>query len=171
MLQIRVLQRFRSFIDKFQIAAYKQTKQKKRPILDITGFFFRMSTQWRPRCVAPRPSPEYECGKRIPLYIQYGKIHHTIYFFNNTIIVQVRYIIIETNEFSRIGYITGFFFRIRTQVTALVLRTSAQRPFDSGLYLDISRCFKWKESFIFRYFKVFQVSQIFTCGLSDLLWI
>jgi hypothetical protein len=26
-----------------------------------------------------------------------------------------------------------------------------------------------KESFIFRYFKVFQVSQIFTCGLSDLL--
>ena len=29
---------------------------------------------------------------------------HIIYFFNNTIIVQVRYIIIETNEFSRIGY-------------------------------------------------------------------
>ena len=35
-------------------------------------------------------------------------------FFNNTIIVQVRYIIIETKEFARIGYITGFFFRIRT---------------------------------------------------------
>ena len=44
-----------------------------------------------------------------------------------------------------------------------------QRPFDSRLYLDISRFFKWKESFIFRYFKVFQVSQMFTCGLSDLL--
>ena len=41
--------------------------------------------------------------------------------------------------------------------------------FDSRLYLDISRFFKWKESFIFRYFKVFQVSQMFTCGLSDLL--
>jgi hypothetical protein len=39
----------------------------------------------------------------------------------------------------------------------------------SRLYLDISRSFKWKESFIFRYFKVFQVSHIFTCGLSDLL--
>jgi putative effector of murein hydrolase LrgA (UPF0299 family) len=38
-----------------------------------------------------------------------------------------------------------------------------------SLYLDISWSFKWKESFIFRYFKVFQVSQIFTCGLSDLL--
>ena len=41
--------------------------------------------------------------------------------------------------------------------------------FDSRLYLDISRSFKWKESFIFRYCKVFQVPQIFTCGLSDLL--
>jgi hypothetical protein len=44
-----------------------------------------------------------------------------------------------------------------------------QRPFDSRLYLDSSGSFEWKESFIFRYFKVFQVSQIFTCGLSDLL--
>jgi hypothetical protein len=42
-------------------------------------------------------------------------------------------------------------------------------PFDSRLYLDISRSFKWKESFIFRYFKVFQMSQIFPYGLSDLL--
>ena len=41
--------------------------------------------------------------------------------------------------------------------------------FHSRLYLDISRSFKWKESFIFRYFKVFQVFQMFTCGLSDLL--
>jgi hypothetical protein len=44
-----------------------------------------------------------------------------------------------------------------------------QRPFDFRFYLDISRSFKWKESFIFRYFKVFQLSQMFTCGLSDLL--
>ena len=27
-----------------------------------------------------------------------------MYFFNNTIIVQVRHIIIETKEFARIGY-------------------------------------------------------------------
>ena len=44
-----------------------------------------------------------------------------------------------------------------------------QRPFNSRFYLDISRSFKWKESFIFIYFKDFQVSQMFTCGLSDLL--
>ena len=43
------------------------------------------------------------------------------------------------------------------------------RAFDSRLYLDISSSLKWKESSIFRYFKVFQVSQMFTCGLSDLL--
>jgi hypothetical protein len=43
------------------------------------------------------------------------------------------------------------------------------RVFDSRLYLGIWRSFKWKESFIFRYFKVFQMSQMFTCGLSDLL--
>ena len=38
---------------------------------------------------------------------------HTIFVFNNTIIVQVRYIIIETKEVARIGY-SDFFFRIRT---------------------------------------------------------
>ena len=43
------------------------------------------------------------------------------------------------------------------------------RAFDSRLYLDISMSFKLKESFIFRYFKVFQVYQMLTCGLSDLL--
>jgi hypothetical protein len=43
------------------------------------------------------------------------------------------------------------------------------RAFDSRLYLDISRSFKWIESFILRYFKLFQLSQMFTCGLSDLL--
>jgi hypothetical protein len=39
----------------------------------------------------------------------FKNICHTIYFFNNTIIVQVRYIIIETKEFARIGY-NGFLF-------------------------------------------------------------
>ena len=35
--------------------------------------------------------------------------YYTIYFCNNNIIVQVRYIIIETKEFARIGY-NGFLF-------------------------------------------------------------
>jgi hypothetical protein len=44
------------------------------------------------------------------------------------------------------------------------------RAFDSRLYLDIPRSFKWIKSFIFRYFKVFQFSQMFNCGLSNLLF-
>ena len=61
------------------------------------------------------------------------------------------------------------------QFTALQLTKIKQqnfigiRAFDFLLYLDIARSFKWKESSIFRYIKVFQVSQMFTCGLSDLL--
>jgi hypothetical protein len=43
------------------------------------------------------------------------------------------------------------------------------RAFDSRLYLDISWSFKWIEAFMFRYFKVFQLSQLFTYGLSDLV--
>ena len=38
-------------------------KQKKRPVLDITGFFFRIRTQVTALCL-----PEYSCGKRNPLY-------------------------------------------------------------------------------------------------------
>ena len=37
------------------------------------------------------------------------KCHTIWFFFNNTIIVQVRYIIIETKEIARIGY-NGFLF-------------------------------------------------------------
>ena len=36
------------------------------------------------------------------------------------------------------------------------------------IHVFMYSCFRWF-SFIFRYFKVFQVSQMFTCSLSDLL--
>ena len=36
--------------------------------VDITGFFFRMSTQVKAEVRSTKPSPEYECGKRNPLY-------------------------------------------------------------------------------------------------------
>ena len=46
------------------------------------------------------------------------------------------------------------------------------RAFDSRICLDISRSSKWKQSFIFRYVKVFQVFQMLTCGLADLFsWV
>ena len=61
-------------------------KQKNLPVFDITGFLFRMSTQVKAEVPGlhlsthaeketryiqygpPRPSPEYSCGKRNPLY-------------------------------------------------------------------------------------------------------
>jgi hypothetical protein len=51
--------------------------------------------------------------------------------------------------------------QIRQQLTKLKRQIFiGQRPFDSRLYLDISRSFKWKESFIFRYFKWKEVRYI-----------
>ena len=43
-------------------------KQKNLPVLDITGYFFRIRTQVTPWYYAPQPSPEYSCEKRNPLY-------------------------------------------------------------------------------------------------------
>jgi hypothetical protein len=57
----------------------------------------------------------------------------------------------------------------KPQLTNIKQNFIGIRAFDSRLYLDISRSFRWNESFIFRYIKVFQVSQMFTCGLSVLL--
>jgi hypothetical protein len=37
--------------------------------VDITGFFFRMSTQVKAEVRSTKPSPEYECGKRNPLLV------------------------------------------------------------------------------------------------------
>jgi hypothetical protein len=60
-------------------------------------------------------------------------------------------------------------FQSTTVFSFYILQLTPFSAFDSRLYLDISRSFKWIESFIFRYIKVFLVSQMFTCGLSDLL--
>jgi hypothetical protein len=123
---------------------------------------FRFS-RWRSWCYAPRPSPEYSCGKRNPLYpirstsfvsIVLYPIHKQR--FSDSPSSKRLYDLFNINRISQLTKLKRQFF-------------IGQRPFDSRLYLDISRSFKWKESFIFRYFKVFQVSQIFTCGLSDLL--
>jgi hypothetical protein len=64
---------------------------------------------------------------------------------------------------------TTHFYRSTSFRFSFIFRYFKIFQVKNRLYLDISRSFKWKESFIFRYFKVFQVSQIFTCGLSDLL--
>jgi hypothetical protein len=71
-------------------------------------------------------------------------------------------------DFRVLNHCWAFQSHFDSQNFHLIIRLSWPL-FDSRLYLDISRSFKWIESFIFRYFKVFQLSQLSICGLSDLL--
>jgi hypothetical protein len=98
-------------------------KQKKWPELDITGFFFRMSTG------------KFFCFN-----------NNVSNLYNNRVVVKI----------IGMAYIFSFImFRKPNKITISKNKRHFfidQRPFDSRLYLDISRYFK-----------------ISTCGLSDLL--
>ena len=74
-----------------EISKYKRESKGYWPITICRFMFVNCCLIWL--------SKHYKCKN----------ICHTIYFFNNTIIVQVIYIIIETKEFARIGY-NGFLF-------------------------------------------------------------
>ena len=54
-------------------------------------------------------------------------------------------------------------------VTLLMFRKPNKTTINKNKRTNFYRSTSFRFSFIFRYFKVFQVSQIFTCGLSDLL--
>jgi hypothetical protein len=67
-------------------------KQKKRPTLDITGFFFLYEYSGEGKGVmlfngvAPRPSPEYSCGNRNLSYpIQATSFVSTVMYLTCTI--------------------------------------------------------------------------------------
>ena len=53
--------------------------------------------------------------------------------------------------------------------TLLMFRKSNKTTINKNKTTNCYRSTSFRFSLIFRYFKVFQVSQIFTCGLSDLL--
>jgi hypothetical protein len=53
--------------------------------------------------------------------------------------------------------------------TLLMFRKSNKTTINKNKTTNCYRPTSFRFSFIFRYFKVFQVSQIFTCGLSDWL--
>jgi hypothetical protein len=142
-------------------------KQKNLPVLDITGFFFRMSTQVKAEVRSTKAVTWIRIRKKKPVISNTGKF----FCFNNNVSNLYNNSVVE--KINSMAYIfTLLMFRKPNKTTINKNKTTifiGQRPFDSRLYLDISRSFKWKESFIFRYFKVFQVYQMFTSGLSDLL--
>ena len=112
---------------------------------------------------APRSSPEYECGKRIPLYpIRGNSFVSIIMYLTCTIIVLLK------------KYMVWHIF------LHLMFRKSSKTTINKNKKTNFYWSTSFRFSFIFRYFKVFQVkrivyfkifqvSQIFTCGLSDLL--
>ena len=140
----------------------------KRPVPDIAGFFFRTSTQVKAEVRSTKAVTWVRMRKKKAVISNMGKFfcfnNNVSNLYNNSVVAKI---------YGMAYIFTLLMFRKPTKTTIDKNKTInfciGQRPFDSRLYLDISRSFKWKESFIFRHCKVFQVSQIFTCGLSDLL--
>jgi hypothetical protein len=127
-------------------------KQKKRPVLDIT--FSAWVLRWRPRYVAPRPSPEYECGKRNPLY----PIRANSFCFNNNV----------SNLYN--NSVVAKIYGMAYIFTLLMFRKPNKTTINKIKTTHLYRLTSFRFSFIFRYFKIFQVSQIWsvwfviTCG-------
>ena len=84
-------------------------------------------------------------------YIQYGQTGHNNVsnLYNNSVVEKI--------------YGMAYIF------TLLMFRKSNKTTINTNKTTHCYRSTSFRFSFIFRYFKVFQVSQIFTCGLSDLL--
>ena len=129
-------------------------KQKKRTVLDITGFFFRMSTQVKAEHKLMRKK------KPVISHIRANSFVSIIMYLTCSVVEKI--------------YGMAYIF------TLLMFRKPNKTTINKNKMTNFYRSTFFRFSFIFRYFKVFQVkrivyiqifqvSQIFTCGLSDLL--
>ena len=91
-----------------------------------------------------QPSPEYSCGKRNPLYpIRANSFLSIIMYLTCTIIVLLK-------KYNGMVYI----------VTLLMFRKPNKTTINKNKTTNIYRSTSFRFSFIFRYFKVFQVKRI-----------
>jgi hypothetical protein len=118
----------------------------------MTSFQVRQLRRHHTR-VPLRPSPEYECGKRNLLY----------QIRANSFVSIIMYLNLYNNSVVEKIYGMAYIF------TLLMFRKPNKTTINKNKTTHFYRSTSFRFSFIFRYFKVFQVSQIFTCGLSDLL--
>jgi hypothetical protein len=118
-------------------------KQKKWTVLDITGFFFCMSTQVKAEVRSTKAVTWVRMRKKKPVISNIDKNVSNLY--NNSVVEKI----------CGMAYI----------FTLLMFRNPITKNKTTNFYRSTS----FRYSFIFRYFKVFQVSEIFICGLSDLL--
>ena len=128
-------------------------KQKKQPVLDITGFFFRMSTQVKADMRSTKAVTGVRMRKKKPAISNTGKFfcfnNNASNLYNNSVVEKI---------YGMAYVFTLLMFRKPNKTTINKNKTTIS-------YWSTS----FRFSFIFRYFKVFQVSEIFTCGLSNLL--
>ena len=133
-------------------------KQKKRTVLDITGFFFRMSTQVKAEVFFFRMSTQVKAEvfffrmstqvkaevQRNPLYpIRANSFVSIIMYPTCTIIVLLQKYMLW-HIFLHFQCLES---QIRQQLTKIKRQIFiGQRPFDSRLYLDIARSFKCPKS-------------------------
>ena len=110
---------------------------------------------------------ELECGKKIPLY----PIWEIFICFNNNVSNLYNNSVVE--KIYGMAYVfTLLMFRKPNKTTINKNKTTNFYRSTSFRFSFIFRYFKVfqvKRIVYIRYFKVFQLSQIFTCGLSDLL--
>jgi hypothetical protein len=100
-------------------------KQKKRPVLDITGFLFRMSTRVKAEHLGLHLSTHAEVLFGF-LNIKCVKIYVMPYIFATTLLLyKLDTLLLKQNNLSVLD-ITGFFFRMSTQVKAEVARPSPE---------------------------------------------
>jgi hypothetical protein len=128
-------------------------KQKKRTLLDITGFFFRMSTQVKAEVRSTKAVTWVRMRKKKPVISNTGKF----FCFNNNLSNLYNNSVVE--KIYGMAYI----------FTLLMFRKPNKTTINKNKTTNFYQSTSFRFSFIFRYFKVFQVSQIFTCSLSDLL--
>jgi hypothetical protein len=127
-------------------------KQKKGPVLDITGFFFRMSTHVKAEVRSTKAVTLLRMRKQILFYpIWENSFVSIIMYLTCTIIVLLKKYMV--------WYVYMYIF------TLLMFRKSNKTTINKNKTTNFYLSKSFRFSFIFRYFKVFQVSQIFTCVL------
>jgi hypothetical protein len=119
-------------------------KKKNRPVLDITGFFFRMSTQVKAEVRSTKAVTRVQMRKKKPVISNTGKF----FCFNNNV-----YNVYNNSVVDKINDMAYIF-------TLLMFRKPNEATINKNKTTNFYRSTSFRFSFIFRYFKVFQVKRM-----------
>ena len=119
-------------------------KQKKWTVLDIMGFFFRMSTQVKAEVRSTMAVTRVRMRKKKPVISNTRKF----FCFNNNVSNLYNNSVVE--KINGMAYI----------FTLLMFRKPNKTTINKNKTTNLYRSTSFRFSFIFRYFKVFQVKRI-----------